>query len=325
MGKLTGPSSKPKAADPITPGTANNNDNNNNIEAATPKTPAEIVADSKKLTTTTPNNKSDNKKNGHPTRRLSFSKRLKSRHTRTSSSGDGTANNNNNPYGSSINKISNSMVAAVNNAAQTARLVLESPGLIDTDQLDIGGSSHGIRRSDSLGGNSSHGIRRSDSLGRDSNHGGTNSSQGGNSLRNSLSNTSEYSIPLMGDDGDGILSSPDNTNPDRRNELSDEIMNSLQSKFSDVTSDSGGTLGMRQEGLLKNNSNISDNNSVESDDDFIRPSRSNSNVGMKKSRSGSALYSSTTPQRSGTAPPMNEEWNLAPPAPPPGVVQSFHR
>ena len=123
--------------------------------------------------------------------------------------------------------------------------------------------------------------------------------------------------------------------PDRRGELSDEIMNSLQSKFSDainlhqqmklqLTSDSGTSIG-RQEGLLKNNSNISDNNSVESDDDFIRPSRSNSDVGMKKSRSGSELYSSTTPQRSGTAPPMNEEWNLAPPAPPPGVDQSFHR
>ena len=204
------------------------------------------------------------------------------------------------------------MVAAVNSAAQTARLVLESPGLIDTDQLDIGGSSHGIRRSDSLGGS---GIRRSDSLGRDSNH-GTNSSQGNSSLRNSLSNTSEYSIPLMGDEEEGST--------DRRNELSDDIMNSLQSKFSDVTSDSG-SMGMRQEGLLKSNSNISNNDDgIESDDDFIRPSRSNSDVGIKKSRSGSALYS-TTPQRSSTAPPTNEEWNLVPPAPPSGVDQSFHR
>lgn len=307
MGKLTGPSSKPKA-DPITPGatTTNNNINNNNDEA-TPKTPAEIVADSHKLSSTPNNNSTNtNKQNGHPTRRLSFSKRLKSRHTRTNSSGDPLPTSNN----SSINKISNSMVAAVNSAAQTARLVLESPGLIDTDQLDIGGSSHGIRRSDSLGGS---GIRRSDSLGRDSNH-GTNSSHGTGSLRNSLSNTSEYSIPLMGDEEEGST--------DRRNELSDDIMNSLQSKFSDVTSDSG-SMGMRQEGLLKSNSNISNNDDdgIESDDDFIRPSRSNSDVGM---------YSSTTPQRSSTAPPntndSNEEWNLVPPAPPPpGVDQSFHR
>ena len=317
MGKLTGPSSKPKATDPITPGSTTTNDtNNNNIEATTPKTPAEIVADSKKLTTSSTNtpNTTNNKKNDHPTRRLSFTKRLKSRHTRTNSSGNGAANNlNNTNNNSSINKISNSMITAVNNAAQTARLVLESPGLIDTDQLDIAGSNSGIRRSDSLG--------------RDSNHGTNSSSQGGNgSLRNSLSNTSEYSIPLMGDDGDGILSSPDNTtNPDRRGELSDDIMNSLQSKFSDVTSDSGG--GIRQEGLLKNNSNISDNNSVESDDDFIRPSRSNSDVGIKKSRSGSALYSSSTmPQRSSTAPAAtNEEWNLEVPPSAPEVDQSFHR
>ena len=301
MGKLTGPSSKPKATDPITPGaTTNNNINNSNVEA-TPKTPAEIVADSHKLSSTPNNtNTNTNKQNGHPTRRLSFSKRLKSRHTRTvNSSGDPLLPTSNN---SSINKISNSMVAAVNNAAQTARLVLESPGLIDTDQLDIGGSSHGIRRSDSLG--------------RDSNH-GTNSSQGNSSLRNSLSNTSEYSIPLMGDEEEGST--------DRRNELSDDIMKSLQSQFSDVTSDSGNSMGMRQEGLLKSNSNISNNDDgVESDDDFIRPSRSNSDVGMKKSRSGSALYS-TTPQRSSTAPPTNEEWNLVPPAPPSDVDQSFHR
>jgi len=312
MGKLTGPSSKPKATDTITHGAPNNNDNNN-VETATPKTPAEIVADSNSSTS---NNTNNDKKNGHPTRRLSFSKRLKSRHTRTSSSGDGTANNNNNPNGSSINKISDSMVVAVNNAAQTARLVLESPGLIDIDQLDIAGSGSG----------NLSGIRRSDSLGRDNNH-GTNSSQGGNSsLRNSLSNTSEYSIPLMGDEEDS---------PDRRGELSDDIMNSLQSKFSDainlhqqmklqLSSDSG-SMGMRQEGLLKSNSNITNDDGVESDDDFIRPSRSNSDVGIKKSRSGSALYSSNATQRSSTAPPTNEEWDLAPPAPPPGVDQSFHR
>ena len=313
MGKLTGPSSKPKATDSITPGSTNTNDiNNNNVEAVTPKTPAEIVADSNSSAS---NNTNNDKKNGHPTRRLSFSKRLKSRHTRTNSSGDPLPTTNN----GSINKISNSMVVAVNNAAQTARLVLESPGLIDTDQLDIAGSGSGNLSS----------IRRSDSLGRDSNH-GTNSSQGGNSLRNSLSNTSEYSIPLMGDEEDS---------PDRRGELSDDIMNSLQSKFSDAINlhqqmklqlssdrDSGTSIGMRQEGLLKSNSNITNDDGIESDDDFIRPSRSNSDVGINKSRSGSALYSSTTPQRSSTAPPTNEEWNLVlPPAPPPGVDQSFHR